>query len=433
MPESLQIKPVDSQLQTEPSLLLLKYGFYFSILFYCYAALFPFQFVFSVHQLSTAWSHASLLPYWDTPGRRFHGIPDVAANILLTLPLGFFGFLYRAGQSRTWAIWKWCALGLVLGTAAEIVQLAIPTRSSGVTDLINNGLGAFLGAVFARGSGQHVVKYLTGTAAERRNIYLWMLICSTVAMFGPFDVSLDYFSHLRSGVRFLLADPWKSATLLGAGWLRIAGLALIGALASRLVVRGRRKRSKKRLVTVVALILLLPVALEFTRTFIESSPLSLRDLATELLGACAGFVLGLAAPVLVRPLAGFLLLNSAIIAAGLSPFHFIGWHDRPDFQWIPLYEFCSRRTPTALYELVLNLFSFAIWGGLLQLSFLRRPRWLVVAYAVALSAGVEFAQTFLPARSAGITDILMAGLGAWTGALMCAAVANSRGSTSVRE
>ncbi len=433
MPEPILIKRVDGESQTAATLLLLRYGFYFSILFYCYAALFPFRFVFSGHELSAAWSHASLLPYWDTPGRRIHGIPDVVANILLTLPLGFFGFLYRAAQSRTWAVWKWCALGLALGTAAEVVQLAIPMRSSGVTDVINNGLGAFLGAVLARASGQRTVKYLTGTAAERRNIYLWMLIWSMVAMLGPFDVSLDYFPRLRSGVRFLLANPWESGTLLGAGWLRMAGFALIGALASRLAIPGRRKRSKKRLATVVALVLFLPVALDFTRLFVESSPPFLRDLATELLGAGAGFVVGLAAPAVVRPLAGFLLLNSALIAAGLSPFYFVGWHDRPDFQWIPLYECCSLRTPAALYEVVLNLFSFAVLGGLLQLSFLRRRRWLVVAYAVVLAAGIEFAQTFLPARSAGITDILMAGLGAWTGALMCAAVEFARGSTSVRK
>ena len=85
-----------------------------------------------------------------------------------------------------------------------------------------------------------------------------------------------------------------------------------------------------------------------------------------------------------------------------------------------------RDTPLAFYEAILNFFSFAVLGGLLQLSFPHRRRIHIALYALAFSAVIECVQTFLPERAAGVTDICVAAFGAWTGAHVCAAVESER-------
>ncbi len=426
MPKSIVMESECGTLPLEASRLLSTYGYHFSVLVFCYGALFPFTLDISNRHLLDSWSHISLIPYWDTPGGRMHGIPDIAANILLSVPLGFFGFMYRTEKNKSWALWKWFAIGMTLGLAAEILQLAIPGRSSGTTDMLNNGIGALAGAAMARAFGKRVLDFLTGSTDERRNIYLWMLISSMVFIVGPLDIDPDYFSRFNSGLAALTAGSWHSVSAIGQEWVQMAGFALIGALASRLAVPGRRKRSPMSIGCAVALVALLPLALGCARLLVEAHPPLLHALVIDLLGSIAGFTVGFGMPAAVRAPMGLLVMNLALIAAGLSPFRFAAWSRQPPFQWIPFYEYCSRRTPIALYDLVLTMVSFAMLGGLLQLSLARNRRGFVVAYAMILAAGIEFAQTFLPTRSAGVTDILMACLGAWAGALFCASVQSSR-------
>jgi glycopeptide antibiotics resistance protein len=405
--------------------LLSKYGFYFSISIFLYSVLFPFRFDFSSRQLWAAWSQAGFIPYWSAK-KGMHVTADDLANILLTIPMGFAGVLHYAGRHRMSRLYQWWALGLAFGLAAELIQLAIPTRASVVTDAINNGFGSFLGAAAASVMGQGTLRFFTGTASERRNIYLWMLVLSLVAMLGPYDLGPDCMSRLGTSLRILQNHPWGSGTLMGKEWVRMAGFALIGALAIRLPVPGRRKPSMQRSLAAAALVLPLPVVLECARLLVESGGPSLGDLALDVFAALAGALAGLLVPPALRAFSGFLLFNVALAVAGLSPYRFSSWQPRVSFQWIPFYEFCSSRTLSSLSDAIISFFSFAILGGLLLLSFQRCSRWQVAVYALAFSGATELAQTFLPARTAGITDILVAGLGAWTGAYFCAAVESSR-------
>jgi glycopeptide antibiotics resistance protein len=398
--------------------LLSKYGFYLSISIFIYADLFPFQFDFSWLHLYTAWSRAVLVPYWSARAG-LHVTADDVPNILLTMPLGFAGFLHYRDRRRMSAFCKWWAVGLAFGLAAELIQLAIRTRASDVTDAINNSFGVLLGATVASGVGQRALKFFTGTAPERRNIYLWMVICSLIAMLGPYDPRPDSLSRL-------LHHPWESGALMGKEWVPMAGFALIGALAARVAVPGRRKPTMKRPLVAAALVLVLPVIFGCARLLVESGSPSLDDLALDIFAALAGGFASLFIPPTLRPFSGFLLFNVALVAEALSPYRFSGWHPGASFQWIPFYEFCSSRTPSSFYDAILSFVSFAILGGFLELSFPRYGRWHAAIYAVAFSGAMELLQTFLPARTAGITDILVAGLGAWTGAYFCAAVESAR-------
>ncbi|MBN1568187.1 MAG: VanZ family protein [Acidobacteria bacterium] len=423
MQQSVLIESQDERSLPEAVHLLAKYGFYFSLAAYFYAVMFPFHIDLSRQQLWHAWSQAILIPFWDA-NRGVHISGDDLANILFAMPFGFFGFLFITAEKKKWVLAQWFLYGMALGFAAELIQLAVPTRATVVTDSINNGMGAFLGAIFAFVKGRAILEFLTGAATERRNIYLWLLIWSMVAMVGPYDVSQDFFADFGIGHPAPAVYPQESGTLDRGEWLQMAGFALIGALAVRLAVPGRRKSTLGQPLSAAALVIVFPAVLQFARLLVESRAPVLDDMALDIFAALAGAFASLFISPAMQAFSGFILFKAALVVSGLSPFY--GWRLAGGFQWIPFYEFCTSRAPAALYETVLCFSSFAILGGLLQLSFPQFRRRYVALYALAFAGVIEFCQTFLPAHSAGITDIIMAALGAWTGAHICAAVETAR-------
>lgn len=407
---------------------LSKYCFYLSIAVFLYAILFPFRFDFSWQHLLTSWTQAGKVPFWNA-GTGINITLDDVANILLTLPLGFFGSFLGSGIKRVSTVINWFVLGLAIGFAAEFAQLAILTRSSGATDVVTNGLGTALGVVIAYIIGQKGMRFFTGTAIERRNIYLWLLIWSIVAMLGPFNLGQDFPSH--PGAVLLQTNPSAPETLTEKEWIRVACFALIGALAAKLAVPGRRKRTLMQPLASVALVLLLPVIIHFLRILVEAHPPYLDDLVLDIFGALSGAFLSLLIPSHLRALSGFLLFKIALLAAALNPYNFSTWNRRISIQWIPFYELCKDRTPLSFYEATLSLFTFAILGGLLQLTFPRMKRWHVALYGLIFSAAIEYARTFLPAQSAGTAEVIMACLGAWIGAYICTSVESARSNTQL--
>ena len=405
--------------------LLIRYGFYVSILLFFYGTLFPFQFDFSPQHLAQAWSSTGFVPFWDFVRGRVHSLPDSIANILLTVPLGFFGFLHRSTGGRASRLWKWCALGLTFGFAAESLQLAIPLRNSDVADAVNNGLGALAGAAIAHVAGNRLLALLTGAAFGRESAYLSILITmAALLLLGPFDFSLDV-PHFMHDLRSLQHDPWEIGLPVGDGWIQSAVFVLIGALSARMSSTRRSIDYWSWLKTACAVTVLLPVTLEVAQFLVESHAPSARDLALSTLGAVAGFLAGLAAPAIARPVAGLVLISLALIASGMSPFQFVSCAERLPFEWVPLVEYYQQTTSSAMYDAIAGLVGYGLIAGLLQLSWPRCRLWFCVAYAVALSSGIEFAQMFLPLRSAGVTDILIAGIGAWAGALIVRTVESS--------
>jgi len=168
------------------------------------------------------------------------------------------------------------------------------------------------------------------------------------------------------------------------------------------------------------------VIMHGARLLTGSRPPSINELALNIFGALAGAFASLFIPAVLQALSGFALFTLALIVAGLSPYSFSGWDKITPFQRIPFYEFCTKQTPSSLYEPVLSLVSFAVLGGFLRLSFSRWLQWHIALYSVGFAAAIEFIQTFLPARTAGTGDILLAGMGSWIGAYVCAAVQSAR-------
>jgi VanZ family protein len=373
---------------------LCRYGFWFSVLLFFYGTLFPFRFDLSLHSLADAWSNVGLIPFWDLKRDRIHSLTDIVANILLTIPIGFFGALSFGRPKKYRHLMSWLFWGLALGLIVEILQLGIPSRASAITDVLNNGFGVLLGAGFATLFGCQILDLLAGSLLESRQNNL-LILCGivTLIMLLPFDISLNV-SHIKSGLKALWLNPWKSGHPIESEWVPMVLFAIIGATAGL--------TARYKLITVA---LFIPFALEAAQLLIESHAPSLLDLAMNLVGCMSGILSTYFAPFLVRRRTGFILLGLAIASQGLSPYHFSG---RSQFEWIPFVEYYQKITGSALQDALAGLL---IYGLLVALW----PRRCAILLAIILAGGIETAQMFLPTRFAGMTDIVIAGLGAWIG------------------
>jgi glycopeptide antibiotics resistance protein len=373
---------------------LCRYGFYLSILLIFYGNLFPFHFDLSHQALHHAWANARLVPYWNVARGRIHSLPDMLSNALLTIPLGFFGALWLGRNRIRPQIARWFAIGFLLGLMSEIIQLGIPYRTSDITDVLNNGFGALAGAAAAALFGRRILDFVSGSLMEKRLTCFWILAAIVATgMLLPLDLSLDV-SHFRSSVRSLIFNPWEAGVPIQSEWIPMVEFAMLGALAGAI--------SRRRL---TAFALLLPLVLEAGQFLVDSHAPSLRDLTMNFTGVAAGMTAARIVPTLVRPASGFVLMNVALVAQGLSPYRFGG---QSRFLWIPLMEYYYRTTGAALYDAMAGLLSYALLAALW-------PRKTTILWAVVLAGAIELAQVFVPTRVAGVTDIVIAGIGAWAG------------------
>ena len=96
---------------------------------------------FILHQLF-------LEPPWDEFRPGWHYWKNVGINVAGFIPLGFFFQAYFSTIGRLKrAIWLTIALGFAVSLTIELLQAFLPTRDSGMTDLITNTFGTALGTM----------------------------------------------------------------------------------------------------------------------------------------------------------------------------------------------------------------------------------------------------------------------------------------------
>jgi VanZ like family/Concanavalin A-like lectin/glucanases superfamily len=93
---------------------------------------------------------------WDEFRSDWSYWKDVGINIAGFLPLGFFFSAYFSAIGKIKrATWLTIALGFAVSLTIEVLQAFLPSRDSGMTDLITNTFGTALGAILCAWSVKH--------------------------------------------------------------------------------------------------------------------------------------------------------------------------------------------------------------------------------------------------------------------------------------
>ena len=329
-----------------------------------YGSLYPWHFRSAPPGVSPFWIIEHSWPrHFDGPTVR-----DIAANVLLYLPVGLFAFLTFANR---WAILPTLLLGFTFSTVMEFSQVFVVGRDASLMDITSDTIGTAIGAAAGllwRGT-------LRKTVVRPDSILL--LVCWIFAQCFPFLPRLGII------VRGRPVDALLST----------AAAAALAAVIDSLGVSQRR-----RIALLSVMLLLVPL-----RVLIFTRSVSLIEIA----GATAVFAA--ACIVRFRPAPTALLAAIAIMIHGLAPFEFSSTPQR--FSWLPFQASLLLEWEPALTILLGKVFVYGV------LVWLIRESGAQLAFAVGttavLLASIEAIQRYIPAHSAEITDPVVAVLIGW--------------------
>lgn len=312
------------------------------------------------------------------------GFGDFVANILLYIPFGCFclpglprnsGVIVRVASTAF--------IGAALSLCIELTQYYDVGRDTEATDFYANAIGSFLGAIGASVMG---AASLSGDVAARPVALIAAWIAYRLYPYVPTINLHKYWNALKP---VLLRPSLDGYDLFRqtAIWLTLC--ALIDA-----AVRGRHSTRLMPLFALAAL---------GAKVLIIGTELRVAELAGF------GFAFGLwlcllYLPVRARTWLVAVVLCGYVIALRLEPFQFQPVA-RP-FGWIPFY---SMMFGSLTVDTLAFLEKFFLYGSMLY--FLRtasgRAWWFSAALAAVCLSVTSWLETYLPGRSAEITDTLM--------------------------
>jgi len=346
-----------------------------------YGSLYPFDFRQHATLLD---AFSALIGTWKTPPSSFG---DLVANILLYVPLGYFGVnTFRSSAMRRTALIV--CFGFSLCVVIELAQYYDRGRVTNASDVYLNTFGTALGAIAGGFIGTEFHWPLLRAMALRPAPALLLAGWLGYRLF-PYVPTIDlhkYWDSLKP-VIFHPTFPLFEIFRYGVLWLIVA--ALVEAIASH-----RRSR------------LLFPIVLGFVlaaKILIVSQRLS----AAELVGALTAYLvwqLLLVVPSRHRSAALFAMLGSLVLAQRLAPFHFA--ETAGHFGLIPFLSFMKGSLETNIQVFFEKFF---LYGALIWLmsgtGILLRSSTLITAASLLVTSVL---QIYLPGRSAEITDAVMA-------------------------
>jgi VanZ family protein len=346
-----------------------------------YGSLYPFDFSVPTDGRNPV---SVLLESWaDRPARS-----DFLANILLYMPLGFFGM-----QSFSRRVGFWVRLpvvvagGVLLSVTMELTQYYDIGRDTAATDVYANAIGTVIAApaaiLFFGRLRFPLVREIRAQPVPSLLIASWLGY-----RFYPYVPTVDLRKYWHA-VRSVLLDPIPAPFALYRH--TVAWLALFALLES---IVGRRRS--------VLFALLLAAFVLSVRVLIISTILS----SAEVMGAAVAICLW---PLFLvfnrrrRAALLLLLLGSYVIMERLQPFEFVPVVH--PFDWVPFIGFMSGSIAIDILSFFEKCF---LYGSLLFLLGSAGVRPVLAAILVAgMLLGTSWAETHLPGRSAEITDALM--------------------------
>ncbi len=348
-----------------------------------YGSLYPFAFY---QPEGGAGPLIHLVQSWaETPGRG-----DFVANIFFYLPLGFFGSLAFAGSGRPFRRFLLVTFaGGLLSTTMELAQYYIVGRVSAADDVYANLIGTVLGAIVGNFAGGDFLwlpfRDITANRVPCLLLGLWLFYrlypyVPTIDLHKYWDALKPVFFHPRpTGY-----DLFRYTAI----WLTVG--SLIEA------VGGRRRGW-----------LLFPLfitAVLSAKVVIIGKTLSAAEIAGAATALAMWLLLAISVSARIRVIATALLLSAYIVAERLEPFQFSAYGRA--FGWIPFRSFLYGSVEVNITSFLEKAFLYGALIWLLEKSGLRSGRSTILVAILLFAA--SWAETYLPDRSAEITDALMA-------------------------
>jgi VanZ family protein len=348
-----------------------------------YGSLYPFEFHEPAGGVGPL---ATLILTWRVPSA---GLGDLAANILLYVPLGFFGALsIRSGKRIGNRLVLPIALGLVLCVAMELAQYYDAGRVTSLADVYLNTSGTALGALAGMIVGSDF-RWPYGSKLFDEPVPCLLFIAWLGYRLFPYVPTTDlhkYWDALKPIVLTPSLPPYDifRYTVM---WLTISHIieAILGQNRSRVLIP-----------TIVA-------ATFAAKVMIVTKVLTV----AEIIGAMLAFSLwlvALRASTRMRFAAATGLLAALVVAERLEPFYFTPFENH--FGWIP---FLSLMNGSLEVNIQSFLEKFFLYGSLIWLLTVSGMR--LTGAAIVVSATLfltSMAEIYLPNRSAEITDAVMA-------------------------
>jgi VanZ family protein len=390
------------------------------LLFIVYGSFFPFH--FAAHRDGILANLANAVSLYDAEGGRNLSLPDLAANTLLGVPVGFLLVVSGlAGHSQLRRVATSGLCGLLLATAVEIGQAFSPGRFTSIFDVVGQAAGALAGAMAAesvRGTGGGLSSRLVTTLRERPQLAPLAVLLAVLAADAlyPYAFTLDV-STVWGNVK---SSAWRPFAGLGAQpWhALLVDRVLPYAAVTLLVLEACSPRPS---LPVRAALCGLPLAfaagLEVAKLFVEGRSPQTR----YVLLAASGTLLGLAAAPLVRSVSrrhGRWLLAVGAVALityhELRPFDFTASTAAfrlkiTRIEWVPFASHILAEPQAALFDIGKKL----ALGALLGLILPTRDRPAAVRWALLLGVGLEIGQLAERSHRASVTDVALITGGAW--------------------
>ena len=346
-----------------------------------YGSLYPFEFSVPAGERGPV---SVLLGSWaDRPSRG-----NFVANILLYMPLGFFGMLSFSRRVGFWLrLLLVVAGGAALSVTMELMQYYDAGRVTNASDVYTNTFGTLIAAPVAiLFSGRRRFPLFLEIMA--RPVPTLLIAAWAGYRFYPFVPTIDLHKYWHA-LRPVILDPIPAPYPLYRHvsiWLTL--FVLIEAIL------GRRRSA-----------MLAPLFAAFVlsaRVLIIATILSAAEVVGALVAVCLWpLLLGLNQR--LRSGIVVLLLGSYVVMERLEPFGFRPFA-RP-FGWVPFNSFMNGAVEVDVLSFLEKCF---LYGSLL---FLLGRAGMRPVFAAILVAGTLFAtswaETYLPDRSAEITDALM--------------------------
>ena len=316
------------------------------------------------------------------------GRGDFVANILLYIPLGWFGILSMPRRMSVWLRFLLIVIGgTTLSLTMELIQYYDAGRVTAAEDTYTNLLGTMIGSLggicLSRNWRAQLIPAISAEPIPTVLLAAW-----AGYRLYPYVPTIDlhkYWNALKPAIFYPTLAP---GTLYRHTTIWLTTFALISSLV------GRR-------CSVLAALMFCGCVL-IARILIVDTVLSVSEIAGAGIALCFWPVMLFLAP-RRRAAVLFVLLGATVVIGRLQPFHF--QLQARDFGWVPfrslmggsiavnVMSFCEK---SFLYGSLLYLFTEA--GGRL------RSAVLIVGGALFVTSWLE---TYLPGRSAEITDPVM--------------------------